>query len=150
MGPERKVQLLGLLERTLTADEAMLKDIEEARNNADSAKTSRYDGQREIFAGDANLKRKQIDQMRAFQQFVSTATPMDRIHEGAEFTVELWDEGEIIPNAIYTPLAVKLGETTIITPNSPMGAAIRGLKAGDAFTYEVRKNIMAGQIKEVK
>lgn len=150
MSPEKQSQLLKQLDKSLSADAEMLQDIERARNTADSAKTSRYDGQREIFAGDANLKRSQMAQTQAFRTFVQGATPMDQIGEGAEFTAELWDEDDILVGAIYSPIGLRFSDTPVITPKSPIGSQIKGLKAGDVFTYQMERKLMAGIINEVK
>jgi transcription elongation GreA/GreB family factor len=150
MSPEKKSQLLEQLDQSLSSNAEMLQDIERARNTADSAKTSRYDGQREIFAGDANLKRDQMAQMASFRRFVQGAIPMDRIGLGAEFTAELWDDDDLLIGAVCAPVGLRLSDTPVITPQSPIGSAIQGLKAGDVFTYQMDRKLKAGIINEVK
>ncbi len=150
MGPESKAKYLSILDQEITAGDKSLGSIEHARNTADSPMTSRYDTMREIYAQEANVKREQLGRVRGFRDFVATAQPQQRIVEGAEFTLELWDEGDRLENVIFSPDSVKVPGIQVITPQSPIGQAIAGLTTGDTFTYQVHTELMAGIVKKVE
>lgn len=149
MSPESKQRHLEQLDRDIRLKQERLASIEHARNTADSPMTSRYDTQREIFAQDANVARELLERTSKFRDFVSGTGPMSRIDLGAEFTVELLDADETIERAIYAPFSVKLVNTMVIIPSSPLGSSLKGLTSGDAFTYNMGRNIFAGIVKAV-
>lgn len=150
MSPESLIRYKQMVAEKIRYSEEMLASLEEARNTADSRKTSRYDTQREIFAGDANVQRVFLHRLREFDIMLGRAGPKTRIEFGAEFTMELWDQGEEVKDAIYAPVSIDLPDTTIITPSSPVGTAIEGMVAGNTFVYKIKDQLMAGVIKEIK
>lgn len=150
MGPESKEKHTKFIEERLIAAEAHLKSLEEARNSSESRKTSRYDTQREIFANDVSVQEGIIARIKEFHTFLQNSAPCSQIQEGAEFTAELWDEGDMLVDVIYSPIVVNLPNTPIITPQSPIGRAISGMVTGNTFVYQLNGKLMAGIIKEIK
>lgn len=137
--------------------------LEHARNTSEGKMQSRYDTQKEIFAAELSIQQGVIDQLlgfRAFLQRIGLGDPRrDRIVPGAEFDLELWDAGEKIENGLYAPVNINLRGVQIITPNSLVGQAIEGMRAGNTFVYTQSmkplaqrrgRDYMAGVIKRVE
>lgn len=150
MGPESKSRYTQLVEEKIASGEIYLKNLEEARNTSESKMTSRYDTQREGFAMEANLQRTILENLREFRGLLGLWGPCTKITEGAEFTAELWDVGDVLEGAIYSPIRANLPDVQIVTPQSPVGVAIKGMTAGNTFVYKVNGKLMTGYIKEVK
>ena len=150
MGPESKSKYTKLVEEKIASGEIHLKNLEEARNTSESKMTSRYDTQREGFAMEANLQRTILENLREFRSLLSQWGPCTKITEGAEFTVELWDAEDVFEGAIYSPIRANLPDVQIVTPQSPVGTAIKGMVAGNTFVYKINGKLMAGIIKEIR
>ncbi len=150
MGPDSREKYLELVGRRIQLGQENLASLEQARNSSDSRATSRYDTQREIFNGDANVQRVLLEKLKQFQAVVEQALPTNRIEPGAEFSIELWDEDDEINGVIYSPVSVAISGITIITPESPIGAAIEGMIAGNTFVYSINNRLMAGIIKDIQ
>lgn len=152
MGPENRSKYLKVIKHELKVREAHLAEVEQDRNSAPGPKESRHDHLKEDLAGDANVIAGVVHNIRTLRDLVSTAQPQTTIQEGAEFIAELWDDGEVL-HSLYFPVKVSAeGLPSIITPASPLGRSIRGLKAGDVFVYQTseRAPYKAGLIKKVE
>lgn len=150
MRPENKAKYTTNIEDKLKSAQERLKQLEHARNTSESAMTSRYDTQRESFAQDADLQRSIIERMSAFKTFLEECDPCSSVTEGAEFTIEFLDGEEKIESALYCPIMVGLEGVQIITPNSPIGKSLRGLKDGDSFSYKVRDAAVKCMVRNIR
>lgn len=148
MSPEGKDKYSVIIEEKIRAGKARLRDLEHARNTSESAMTSRYDTQRESFAREANVQQELIDKMFSFQDHLNKWGPNHIITEGAEFVVEFMDDS--IDKALFCPIMVGLDDVQIITPSSPIGKVIQGLKDGDNFNYKAGNETITGIVKNIK
>ncbi len=149
MSPESLKKYLPIIEEKITRGEVMHASLIEARNKADSRATSRYDTQREIFAGDANVQEALLHRVATFREAL-LAGPQTTIVPGAEFDADLWDAEEELRGAIYAPVAIDLNGTPIVVADSPLGIGIAGKKAGEPFVYEISGKLLAGYIIRVQ
>ncbi len=150
MHPENKPKYLSSLSEKLYAAKKRLSALEHARNTSESAMTSRYDTQRETFAQEVSVQQEFVDKIYLLNDFIENSTPHSLVEEGAELSLEFLDGGDPIEKAFYCPIMLTLGDIQIITPKSPIGAAIKGLKSGDKFSYKVGRELIKGIIKTVE
>lgn len=149
MGPENKSKYLGLIDKEVDNAHATIARLEKDRNNADGKMQSRYDTQKEDLARDIDVREALLAQTRAFRGVVESAEPTDQVVPGAEMVLTFTNSPAPM-NALFSPVTSSLLPVQVITPKSPIGAAIQGLKAGTDFSYQVNGNTIRGTIQKVE
>ena len=149
MGPENKQKYLVLIDEELTRKQESLESIEHGRNTAESAMTSHHDHLRSDLAQDASVVQGIIDSFLKFRTFVEQANPSSIIEDGAEFRINLIEEKEEV-EGLFSPVKVSIGNIQIITDQSPIGQAMKGLQVGDVFLYGSRDELKVGTIEDIK
>lgn len=113
-----------------------------------STAESQHDAIRENLEREIVAQEEVIKGMEQFKNFLMQSEEASKIEEGAEFSLSLGDEE--IGNALYAPISVALEGIRVITPKSPLGAAIYGKKEGESFSYQAGEQAVSGKITVIK
>jgi len=148
-----------LLERTIQKEEelrAYSKSAQERANEAEGAMKSRYDTFKEegqyLASG---LIAKHEDAKRSLSVIKSI---LDLSEFGESIVVELCsivtvelEDGDQKEFFLFPILGgEKIGETTVISPSSPIGKALIGKIKGDGFSFIVGKKLTEGEVTNVR
>ncbi len=139
-------QYLQLIKLAITTKQQYISSIEDLRNTAESAMTSRYDTQRETLDVEARSQEDLLIKLKDLLKEMSKAKPMSIIDSGAEIVVNV--NGEEV-KGLYSKISASVDGIKIITPYSPLGAAIKGKKVGDEFVFNGMDAKISGVICSV-
>jgi transcription elongation GreA/GreB family factor len=131
----------------------LLKSWEEANKSSiemDGRMQSRYDTQKEEYAGRANMIMGQIQRLGRLSEFLQTkvgSNRKDNIDVGNLVQIQFDEER----NPMYLILLENLGGGTVcgfdlISINSPIGKSILGRKKGEKVTYNVGSQLVGLRI----
>ncbi len=147
MNPEQKSKWLEQIDKTISKKEITIEQTRQARNSADSPMTSRYDTQRDIFNNDLNILLDGLEADMKLREELKVAGECNSVESGAYLDLAFGDDTE---NYLYMNNFGTLYGIDIITPQSPIGKAIQGKKAGDSAEYKVEEKSFRVDIKKIQ
>jgi len=143
---ENKKRYLKIVEKKLVEVKKRLAIL--VTDRSPSTAESQHDAIRENAERAIVSQEEVVKGFEQFKNFLTQSGDVSKIEEGAEFSMLLGDEE--IANALYAPLAVGLEGIIVVTPKSPLGAAIYGKKEGEYFSYQAGGQMVSGRIKLIK
>lgn len=150
MRPENKGKYLGIIDEEVERTRETIVRLSVDRNNADGKMQSRYDTQKEDLNADISVRETILSRTLAFRGFLESAEPVEEVTEGAELTLAFDDKPDDHMDMLYAPIPSSLLPVQVITLKSPLGAAIKGLRAGDAFSYKANDGTIQGKIERIQ
>ena len=137
MHPEQQAKWLIYLDEQITIQEGRIRESEHARNTADSRMQSRYDTQRENYALEVSIGRDILEALQKAHAEIEESPLRYRVESGA--FIDATVDGEPT-QFLYLDRRIELPDVMVITPQSPIGQAIKDKIAGDKANYAVGSN----------
>jgi hypothetical protein len=96
---------------------------------------SRYDTQKEDYNREANLNIGLLEELKIAKEEIVASNSCNKAESGAFINAEV--NGKNL-NLLYLHKRINLPGIIVITPNSPIGQAIKDKSAGDEVVYSVK------------
>lgn len=146
MHPEQKEPWVKYIKGIIAEKEKGIHQKEEDYTKTESAMTSRHDHLREDLAGELNTQNRILAQQREFLAEIKSADLRYRVESGAWLDLIVNCEPE---QFLFMNTRGELPDIDVITPQSPMGQAIKDKIPGDMATFRVGTREFTVQIKSI-
>lgn len=165
---KRKVSLGKLLpmERTAIKDllERLQQAIEKARRAAEQAKESENEmsktarasssaaGEREYTRQQAEITQESLKKLEALEKEVAEAAekPVPAVVGPVCWVAVEYEDGGRTETFYFVSKSLYLAGTKLISPGSPIGAAVLGRRTGEGFEFEVGAERVRGKITGIE
>ena len=149
-------QILAALRCDLSALQAAVKTAHESATHGESVAENKYDTRGLEAAYLAHGQAKRADEIETALRIYEAVSPQALAHPcsevGISSLVQIEDQAGLVrwlwigEDAGGLKFIVDNREITIVTPHSPLGAALMGRRQGDAFELRVADNLMEYEI----
>lgn len=146
MHPEQKKSWIEYVTQKIANQETALKQKESDYTKTESAMTSRHDHLREDLAGEINTQQRLLTNQRAFLNEIENADLRFRVESGAYVDLVINDQPQQL---LFMNIPGELPDVDVITPQSPIGQAIKDKIAGDKGSFSVGSQKFAVEIKSL-
>lgn len=146
MHPEQKGEWLEYLYDKIKTQNRSIGLAEYARDTSDSKMQSRYDTQREDHNLEVNIGLDTLKQLSSARKEIAGSDLRYKVEPGAY--VDALIDG-VPTRLLYLTTRVELPDVEVVTPQSPIGQAIKDKIAGDQATYKVRERVVKVAIRSI-